>query len=147
SEIAANSMLQMHHVVAFFQFGEINIESGTRGQGVRRLQPAWTLHFVSAEDFGIGNHNQFRIIEQKAPAEIADGDARKRVERQLVFLPDFTEPLLLAVVIAENIDVVALSQPAMELIEKLTALRFGNQRFWCLLGERTESFKAVDVNS
>ena len=46
-----------------------------------------------------------------------------------IILPNLVEPLPLAFVVTENVNRVALAQPAMDLPEKLPALRFGNLRF------------------
>ena len=48
----------MHHVIAFLQIGEINVESGARGLRMRRFEPARALNFVAAKNFRIGDDDE-----------------------------------------------------------------------------------------
>src|SRR6185369_16809528 len=66
---------------------------------------------------------------------------RQARRRSYEFRPDFAEPLPLAVVVAENVHGVTLAPPAMELLEKLPALRFGHRRFGRAFGKRTISLE------
>ena len=54
AEISPDAVLQMHDVVAFLQFREINVQRRTRGLRVRRFEPARTLDFVTAKNLRVG---------------------------------------------------------------------------------------------
>ena len=140
----------MHDEIAFFQVGEINVERGTRGLGVRRFLAARTLDFVTAKNFRIGDDDQFRLVANKAAGQRADlnlrcnvGSVSRLVEpqarRYIEFLPDFLKSLAFAVVVAKNVDGIILPQPAVKLLEKFAALRLGDLRFGRAFGQRTES--------
>ena len=72
-------MLEVDHVIAFFEFGEIDVERRTHCRGLRHLQPAWTLDFVSTEDFRVGDDDQFCFTENKTTAERAEVQRRAGV--------------------------------------------------------------------
>ena len=60
------------------------------------------------------------------------------------------EPLALTVIIAENMDGIALTEPAVELLEKFAALRLGNLRFGSAFSQwtkRVEIFKSQIVQT
>src|ERR1035437_8995534 len=124
-----NPVLQMNNKVAFFQFGEINVEGGTGGQRVRGFQPAWPLNFVAAKNFRVGDDDKFCFFAKKSAGKRADVSRGSRVEgrglneirlstldfrlpAQAQFIPDFRETLPLAVVVAEDMQRVTLPQPA-----------------------------------
>ena len=148
SEIFSDAVLQMHHEVAFFQLGKIDVESRTGGESMGRFEPARTLDFVSAENFGIRDHHQSRLVGNESAGEGADVQSR-RIRSNLFgshgrdaratkdFLPNFLEALLLAVVVAKNVDGVFLAEPAVKLGEKFATLRFGNLRIERAFSERT----------
>ena len=58
----ANPILDVDNQVAFFQFGEINVERGASGERVRRFQPPWPLDFVTPENFRVSNDDEFRLV-------------------------------------------------------------------------------------
>jgi hypothetical protein len=65
-------VLEVDDIVAFFEFGEIDVERRTHCRGARRFQPARTLDFVSSEDFRVGDDGQFCFMENEATAERAE---------------------------------------------------------------------------
>ena len=69
-------MLQVHHVIALLQFGEIDVQRRARGLRVRRFEPARPLHLVAAEDLRIGDHDQPGLVAEKAARERADVQRR-----------------------------------------------------------------------
>src|ERR1039457_129530 len=150
-----NTVLQVDNQVAFFQFGEINVEGGTGGQRVRGFQPAWPLNFVAAKNFRVGDDDKFCFFAKKSAGKRADVSRGSRVEgrglneiwlstldfrlsAQAQFIPDFRETLPLAVVVAEDMNGVTLPQPAVELIEKFAALRLVDLRVGRAFAERTK---------
>ena len=64
----------MHDQIAFLQIREINVERGTRGQGVRGFQPARTLDFVASENFRIGHDHQFGLLAEKPARQRTEVD-------------------------------------------------------------------------
>ena len=84
---SSNPVLQMDDEVAFFQFGEINVERGTGRQRVRRFQPAWTLDFVAAKNFRVGDDDQFRLVTNEAARKGADVKRRTGVAPVSNFVP------------------------------------------------------------
>ena len=72
-------MLQMHDEIAFLQIGEINVERGTRGQGVRGFQPARTLDFITPKNFRIGDDDEFRLFADETARQRADVDLQDSV--------------------------------------------------------------------
>ena len=78
-----------------------------------------------------------RVLKLRVPgsfpkSEILDQDR---------FLPDFREPLSLAVVVAEDMNGITVPQPAVELVEKLAALDLGNLRVGRAFAERTKGLE------
>ena len=65
AEKFSDAVLDMNDKVAFFQFGEINVEGGTGGQRVRGFQPAWLLNFVAAKNFRVGDDDEFCFFAQE----------------------------------------------------------------------------------
>ncbi len=158
AEKFSDAVLQMHDQIAFLQIREINVERGTCGQRVRRFQPARTLDFVAPENFRIGDDDQFGFVADETTCERANsglgsgvwslGRSEARVfpkirdaRSQTQFRPDFLKPLPLAVVVAENVDGIILSQPAMNLLEKFAPLRLCNLWFGHAVSQRTESIE------
>ncbi len=147
----------MHDQIAVFQVGEINVERGPGRQRVRRFQPARPLDFVAAKNFRVGDHDEFRLVANKAAGERAEvnggdialrwpvGAARRPCLRQSEFIPNFLKPLPLAVVVAKDVDGVILPQPAVKLVEKFAALRLGDRRFGRTLGQRTEGVQVFKL--
>ena len=64
-----------------------------------------------------------------------------------IFLPNFGEALAFAVVVAHDVDSVALSQPTMQLGEKFATLGFGDRRFGRTLGKWTVGIETLEVRS
>src|ERR1039458_4964831 len=54
---------------------------------------------------------------------------------QAVFVPDLGETLALAVIVAEDMDLIALAQPAVQLGEELAPLCFSHLRLRSALGQ------------
>src|SRR2546421_7245079 len=108
----------MHHIIAFSKFTEIDVERGTRGRGVRRFHAARTLHFVAAKNFRIGHDDQLCGFVKKTAAQRSDKRLRLLLSLKSIFAPNFSKPLFLTVIIAENLDRKSLSQPPMKLAEK-----------------------------
>src|SRR5439155_7374304 len=134
----------------------------------RCFQPSRTVDFVSSENFCVGDDDQFCFIEYKAAAERAEVCRRappsvlrhflirgKFLERccaprspgqagclprlaKAIILPNLVEPLPLPFVVAENVNRMALPQPAMQLGEKFAALRLGHLRLRRAIAQRTK---------
>ncbi len=145
-------MLQMHNKIAVFQIREINVECGARSLRVRRFLAARTLDFVASEDFRIGDDHELRFVTNEAAGERTDLDVGFGVgfvsrlvgpqsRRYTELFPDFLKALALAIVVAKDVDVVLLPEPAVKLLEKFTALRLGNLRFGRAFRQRTEGIK------
>jgi hypothetical protein len=146
----------MNDKVAFFQFGEINVEGGTGGQRVRGFQPAWPLNFVAAKNFRVGDNDEFCCFAKKSAGERAEVKCRTGVPpvsnffsraffrwRQAgslsyEFRPDFPKPLQLAVIVAEDMNGMVLAEPAVKLVEEFTALHLGDLRVRRAFAERTK---------
>ena len=75
----SDAVLEMDDQVAFFQFGEVNVEGGTGGQRVRGFQPAWPLDFVASEYFRVGDDNEFCLFAKEPAGERADSSRRSGV--------------------------------------------------------------------
>src|ERR1700679_3495761 len=112
----------MDDEVVFLQIGEINVEGGAGGQGVGRLEPSRALNLVAAKNFGVGDDDDSGLRTNKTPGGGADGDAGFFGAFESIFLPDFLEPLAFPVIVAEDLDRIALAQPAMKLLKKFPAL-------------------------
>src|SRR5205085_9175627 len=101
AEIAANPVLQMDHVIALLQIGEINIQQRTRSLRVARFQPARTLHFVAPKDFSIRHNHQTSRLRDKPAAERPDRCQNlltRRIILETVLAANFLESLPLALV-------------------------------------------------
>src|SRR5438093_1339691 len=61
-----------------------------------------------------------------------------------VFVPDLTKALSFALVVAEDVNGVALAQPAVQLGKELAALRFGDLRFGGAVAERTVGLERAE---
>ena len=66
----------MDDVIALFKFAEIDVERRTHPDGVRRFHAARSLHFVAAEDFGVGNDNKFAVVKKKTSRQGAQMQRR-----------------------------------------------------------------------
>ena len=84
-------MLQMHDQIAFLQIGEINVERGTRGQRVRGFLAARPLDFVAAENFRVGDDDEFRLVANKAASERAEVSPKSDVEVQGLLAPSASD--------------------------------------------------------
>src|SRR5947209_1449038 len=62
-----------------------------------------------------------------------------------ILLPNFAKALPFAFVVAKNMDIVALAQPAVELGKKLTPLRFGDLRVGRSRAKWTEGIQALEL--
>ncbi len=112
---------------------------------MRRFEPTWPLHFVTAKNFRIRHNDQLRCGAKKSARQRAEiGDELFVVGKTKLF-PNFLEPLTFAVVVAENLDGKILPQPAVELREKFPALCLGDRWFRRALAERTKGFKRIQL--
>src|SRR5262245_28368073 len=102
----------MNYVIAVFQLGEINVEGRTRRLRMRRFQPARTLHLVTAENLRVGDDNQLAFVIKKAACQSANVE-RGSFRTQAIFLPNLSESLAFAIVIAKDVHCVILTQPSM----------------------------------
>ena len=167
AEETANAVLDVDDEVAFFQFGEINVERGAGGERMRRFQPARTLDFVAAKNFRVGDNDEFGPVTKETARKSADLDlgfgvqeswgcvARgavpktgtpKTKDHQL--FPDFFKPLSFAIVVAKDVDRVALPQPAMKLVEKFPAPGLGDLQFGCTFAsdDRPQGVEIADFS-
>ena len=144
SEVAADAVLEMDDVIAFLQFGEIDVEQGAAGGGVRGLEAAGALHLVAAENFRVRDDDEFGGLKEKAARESAQGHAQGGGIAQAVFPPNLLEALAFAVVVAEEMDGVVLARPALQLLEKLAALSGGDGRLGALAADGAEDFQALE---
>jgi len=145
----------MHDKITVVQVGEINVERGAGGLGVRRLLASRTLDFIAAENFCIGHDDNLGVVADKTASEGTDLDLGRGVgfvsrlfepqaRRYTEFFPDFLKALAFAVVVAENMNGIILSQPAVDLGKKFTALRFGDLRFRRAFAQRTKSVERCE---
>ena len=143
----------MHHQVAFVEICEINVQRRPRRLRMRRLHPARPLYLVATEYFRIRHHHQLRRLANKSARQRTDLYDRPQLRQRspgLFFRPNFRrrramnvfphllKSLPLAVVIAKNMDRHVLPQPAMQLLEKLPALRLRHLQFRRTLTQRPE---------
>src|SRR5882724_10130953 len=126
TEITPDAVLQMHDEIAVVQVGKINVERGTRGQRVGGFLAARPLDFVATKNLRVGDDGEFHFLADKTTGERSDLYCRCIAETE--FLPDFLKALPLAVVVAENVNRIILTQPAVKLLEKFASLRLGDLR-------------------
>ena len=141
----------MNDIIAFRQFRKIDVQRGAGGNRMRRLEPARALDFVPSENFRIGDDDEFRLVAHEAARDRTDvngrnialrrpvGAARQPSLAEAVFRPDFRETLPFTFIVAEDVNRVALPQPAMQLGEEFMPLCFGDLRFRRAFTEGTES--------
>src|SRR5204863_10142222 len=98
-------MLEMHHIVALLQFSKINVQQRTRGLRMRRLEPARTLHFVTAKDLGIGHNDEFGRLAKKPARQSPEVQPRQKLRlfSKPIFGPNLLEALPLALVVAKDV--------------------------------------------
>src|SRR6266567_2681625 len=94
---------------------------------MRRFEAARPLHFVTAENLGVGDHDHLCFIAQESATQCTEmnvqsmvcGGTRTTAIRsrrfQSIFLPDLGEPLPFAIVVAKHMDGISLARPAMKL--------------------------------
>ena len=104
------------------------------------------MDFVAAKNLGVGNDDKLRGFADKTASQRTDVENRlgRRIRSEAIFRPDLSETLALAFVVADNVHLVALPKPAMQLIEELAALRFGDLDFRRAIHLRTERFEAPE---
>ena len=68
----ADAVMEMHHEIAFLEFGEINVERRTGGLRVGGLEPARLLALITAEDFRVGDDNHLGFVTDEATRERAE---------------------------------------------------------------------------
>ncbi len=77
---AADAILDVDDEVAFFQFGKINVEGGTGGEGVRRFHPPRPLDFIAPEYFCVRNDDDFGLVAKKTAGERAKVSPKSNVQ-------------------------------------------------------------------
>jgi hypothetical protein len=114
------------------------------------------LNLVAAKNLGIGHHDYLCLIAEESTGQAAQVYAQSGWRRrglvvgrggacQAILFPDFHEALALAIVVAKQVNLVVLSQPAMNLGKKILSLGVGDLRFRRTLGEGAESLKAPQI--
>ena len=160
-------MLDVHDVIAFLEFGEVDVQGGTRGDGVRGLHAPGPLEFVAPEDLGIGDDHAGAFGEEETSAQRPQmclqpgaafplshpmGEGRGEglsLSRPLgegwgegvpqpILIPNLSEPLPFALVVAEDVDGAACAQPAVQLSKELASLGLGDMGLRRSLAEGTE---------
>ena len=108
------------------------------------FEPARLLAFVTAKDFRIGDDDNLGPIRNKTARQRAEMNRGQivRLSSQPKFLPNLREPLLLAVVIAKDVDGIILPEPAVKLVEELAALRLCDLRLRQFVRERAEDVES-----
>ena len=86
-EDSADTVLQMDDEVALLQFGEVDVECGAGGECVWRFQPTRTLDFVTAENFSVGNYDEFGVVTEKTAGKRADMSRKSRARFQSSLVP------------------------------------------------------------
>ena len=114
---------------------------------MRRFEAAGTLDFIAAKNFGIGHDNDFGRLEKKPARQSAEADVKRTGVAEAVFPPDFLEALAFAVVVAEDINKIALTGPAVELAEELLALGFGDVRLGRTVADGAENIEALEMQN
>ena len=56
-------MLNVHHIIALLQLGEINIESRFQRGTMATLHSPGALNFIAAKNFRVTHHNPLFIAE------------------------------------------------------------------------------------
>ncbi len=155
-------MFQVHHVIAFLEIRKIDVQGRACGQSVRRFEAARSLDLITTEYLGVRHRHKFARVKQEAAGQGADQDLKRLGGRggatsgrrrfgfdrglfKTVFLPNLLETLAFAVVVAEDLDVVVLAQPAMQLGEELASLSFGHMRFGSVPGDGTKSVEVLEL--
>ena len=147
TEITADAVLQDGRQNRLRQIAEIDVEQRLRRLRVRRFKPARTLDFVAAENFRIGDDNDFRGLKKKSARQARRcATCNVRGVAETVFPPDFLEALAFAVVVAKHMDGIILARPAMQLREEFSALRFGDLRFGRAIADGPEHFEALETD-
>ena len=88
----------MNDEVAFFEFGEVNVERGAGRQRVRRFEPARPLDFVTPEDFRVRDDDEAGSVRNEAASERAKvstdgGRSRPTAEHRTAAPPTGLLPL------------------------------------------------------
>jgi hypothetical protein len=105
---------------------------------------------VASKNFGVGDDDHAGGVAQEPAAQSADLQMRFPGTFGLgftllktLFDPDLLEPLAFAIVVAEHLDAVVLTQPTMNLGEELTSLGLGDLGFGQGVGDGTERLQTV----
>src|SRR5579862_4305274 len=106
-----------------------------------RLQPSRPLRLISSKDFRIRHDGELGLLAKKSSRQRADMYLHRARISQPVFPPNFLKTLPLAVVVAKQVQRCSLPQPAMQLAEKLLALRLGDVRFRSPVANRSKNFQ------
>src|SRR5258706_9731863 len=140
-------MLEMHHVIALLQLCKINVQERTRSLGMRRFEPARALHFVTAENLGIGHDHQFGRLAKEAAGQSAEMQFRQKLGlfSKPIFAPNLLEALPLALVVAKDVHRPALAQPAVDLAEEIAPLHLGDLRLGHLRSKRPKGLQALEL--
>ena len=123
---------------------------------MRGFETPRTLDLVAAEDFGVGHHHEPGFVGHEPTGEGAEVNRRTDVLPVSIFVflcgnrwrqagrlscvkaelvPNFLKALLLAVVVAEDVDGIILAYPAVKLREEFAALDFRNLGLRSALGD------------
>ena len=127
-----DAVLEMDDVVAQIELREIDLEGIAHRLRVVRLQPARARHLVPPVDLGIRDHHASGRFAEESPRKRArqdlgnpprSGVARSRGQQ---LPPQFSETLDLAGIVAEHLEMVALTQPPLQLLEEGAPLLLGD---------------------
>ena len=65
-------MLQVDDEIAGFELGEADFGEGSSDDSLGGFEAPWALDFVAAEDFGIGDDDDFDGVAEEAAAQRGD---------------------------------------------------------------------------
>ena len=127
AEIPPNSVLQMHHIIAGLQIGEVDIERGLHRRAVPAFHAARPLHLVSAKHLRITHNDPAPGAVEESTTQGAERDVQLAALRiKPVLRPQLLQTLLFARIVAEHEHGVILATPAVELGKKFAPLRIDN---------------------
>ena len=127
AEITPNSVLQMHHIIAGLQIGEVDIERRLHRRAVPAFHTARPLHFISAKHLRITHHDPAPGAVEESTTQGAERDVQLAAFRfKPVLRPQLLQTLLFARVVAEHEHGLILATPAVELGKKFAPLRLDN---------------------
>ena len=74
AEIPSDAVLHMHHIIALFQLGEVDVERGFHYRAGATFHSARPLHFVSAKYLRITHHDPVPGAVKESPAQCTQRD-------------------------------------------------------------------------